>query len=179
MYFRPPGPGASSKARQHVRLGRDCVCRLPGQRMRRSRKEPCSVQVCLMHIWVHYWSPWQWLRAYCNSHLKIHTGTDWTSAPMRNGWLSTALTCSMLERTPVDQSHHRTSSHHRSPWLWDVSNLSQSIKPSEAQSAHTNMLSESGARWIQVFMCTETQVAKTFFQCVHTCLALINVKLLK
>lgn len=45
VYFRSPGPGASSQASQHVWLWRDCVCRLSGQRMCCSRKESCSVQV--------------------------------------------------------------------------------------------------------------------------------------
>lgn len=51
---------------------------------------------------------------------------DWTSAPMSSGWSSTALTSSMLERTPAVQSLHRMSSHHPSPWLWDVSTINQS-----------------------------------------------------
>lgn len=47
--LRPPGSGAPGKALQHVRLGRDRVCRLSGQRLRCSREEPRAVQVCLIY----------------------------------------------------------------------------------------------------------------------------------
>lgn len=58
--FRPPGSGASSTARQHVRLGRDSVCWLSGNRMRRSREEPRTVQVCLIHTTqLCYWKGWK------------------------------------------------------------------------------------------------------------------------
>lgn len=46
VYFRPPGPGPSSKTCQHVWHRRDSVCGLPGKRMCCSRKEPRAVQVC-------------------------------------------------------------------------------------------------------------------------------------
>lgn len=58
--FRPPGSGASSTACQHVRLGRDRVCWLSGNRMRCSREEPRAVQVCLIHVTqLYYWQGWK------------------------------------------------------------------------------------------------------------------------
>lgn len=50
VYFRSPGPRASSQTSQHVWLWRDCVCRLPGHRMCCSRKESCSVQVSELNM---------------------------------------------------------------------------------------------------------------------------------
>lgn len=58
--FRPPGSGASCTARQHVRLERDRVCWLSGNRMRCSREESCTVQVCLIQITqLYYWQGWK------------------------------------------------------------------------------------------------------------------------
>lgn len=50
--LRPAGWGAPSQAHQHVRLGRDRVCGLPGQRLCCSWEEPRAVQVRLICSWV-------------------------------------------------------------------------------------------------------------------------------
>lgn len=61
-----------------------------------------------------------------NRHVRpdaVPAETDWTWAPMRSGWLSTASIRSIPETTPVDRSRHRTSSRLPSSWIWDVSTV--------------------------------------------------------
>lgn len=77
----------------------------------------------------------------------------------------------MPERIPVDQSHHRTSSHLPSPWLWDVSTIKPPSRPKQNVSPHTCFLKRN---W--KYCSDDWMIFKIFLSCT---LASIIVKLLK
>lgn len=65
----------------------------------------------------------------------------------------------MLGRTPVDQSHHRMSSHPLSPWLWDVSTINQ------LHQMECNVFSEgsSGNENVALMSCHQLQKEPTLW----------------